>query len=475
MAAIALVLIPCGSAAATPVPLAQTGSAGSDAGELNIPQDVAIDDAGNMHVADINNGRIAVFSGDGAFVRAFGWGVDTGAEQFEVCTAASACQAGIGGGGAGQLDAPRGVALDGAGNLYVAEQNSHRVSVFDTAGPSFLRAFGRGVDTGAAAFQVCTAASTCQAGTQGGGAGELGFPVGLTAAGGELFVSDQANQRISVFGGAGSSFSRAFGWGVDTGAAAFESCTTASACQAGLQGGGGGQLAFPQYLAIDESGSLHVAEQGNHRVSVFDPAVPSFLRAFGWGVDTGAAAFQVCTAASTCQAGVQGGGAGQFAFARGVAPDAAGGLYVSESNQRISRFDLAGPSFTHAFGWGVDTPADDSFELCTTASGCEAGVSGNGVGQLSGPLGLDLDCRGAIWVADGGNSRLQRFGEPGTPPCFSPPGPTGRRAAALRKCNKQYAKKLNRLRAKNQLTKRAARDLTKKRKRCKRKARKLPV
>ena len=445
---IALALTVPGSATATPVPLAQVGSAGSAAGELSHPQDVAIDGSGNVYVADINNHRIDVFRGDGKFIRAFGFGVDTGAAAFQTCTTASTCQAGIPGGAAGQLDAPRGIALDGAGNIYVAEQNNHRISVFDATG-TFKHAFGRGVDTGAASFEVCTAASVCQAGSQGPGAGELNTPVGLTVAAGSLFVSDQGNHRISVFGTAGPSFTRAFGWGVDTGAAAFQTCTMASVCQAGISGGGAGQLMNPQYLALDTTGSLYVSEQGNHRISVFDTAGPSFLRAFGRGVDTGATAFEVCTAASSCQAGTQGGGAGELSFPRGVAIDGAGGLYVVEGgNSRISLFDTAGPSFTQAFGWGVDTGAA-AFQLCTIASTCQTGTAGSGTGQLAQPLGVAIDCHGAAWVADDGNDRLQRFGEPGTASCFVPastpvpPAPsasaTGRRAAALKKCKRKKA------------------------------------
>ncbi|MGA9370469.1 MAG: hypothetical protein WBV53_01330 [Solirubrobacterales bacterium] len=490
VALIAIALIPTGSAMASPVPLAQVGSGGSGAGQLNIPQDVAIDGDGNLYVADINIHRVDVFSGDGTFTRAFGWGVDTGAAALQSCTTASTCQAGIPGGGAGQLNAPRGIAVDGAGNVYVAEQNNHRISVFNAAG-AFKYAFGRGVDTGASTFEVCTTASTCQAGTQGAGAGELNTPVGVAVAAGSIYVSDQANQRISVFAAAGPSFTRAFGWGVDTGTSAFEVCTTASTCQAGTQGAGAGQLAFPQYLTVD-AGVLYVAEQGNHRISVFDAAGPSFLRAFGRGVDTGASTFEVCTTASTCQAGTQGAGAGEFSFTRGVALDGADHLYVSEGgNSRISVFDTAGPSFTRAFGWGVDTGAA-AFEVCTAATTCETGSPGPGVGQLGQPLGVAIDCEGAAWVADSSNNRLQRFGEPGTPPCTPPPastpapipasigptgptGPTGRRAAALRKCKQQYKKRLRKKRTHHALTKPVKKKLKKKRGKCIRRAKKLPV
>jgi tripartite motif-containing protein 71 len=426
------------SAAAAPVPLAQVGSSGSGAGQLSSPRSVAIDGAGHLYVAEFVNRRISVFGADGAFIHAFGWGVDTGASAFEVCTTASTCQAGLSGGGAGQLDGPHAVALDGAGNLFVTELESDRISVFAAAGPSFTRAFGWGVDTGASVFEVCTTASTCQAGIAGDGDGQLANPTGVALDGaGDLYVTDSGNSRISVFGAAGPSFTRAFGWGVDTGASAFEVCTTASTCQAGLSGGGAGQLASPGGIVLDGVGGLYVPDGLNNRISVFGTAGPSFTRAFGFGVDTGASAFEVCTTASTCQAGLGTGAAGDLDFPRGTALDGAGGLYVAEqSNLRISLFGAAGPSFTHAFGFGVDTGAS-AFEVCTTASTCQAGILGAGVGQLSAPFGVAIDLCGAAWVADTGNGRLQRFGEPGTalPPCAAVPPPVGPTAPAAAPSN----------------------------------------
>jgi DNA-binding beta-propeller fold protein YncE len=410
------------AAAAAPVPLAQIGSAGAGAGQLNAPHGVAIDGSGNLFVADGFNHRISVFSAAGGFIRAFGFGVLTGGPAFEVCTTASACQTGIAGSGAGQFNLPIGVALDRSGNLYVADYNNHRISVFSAAG-AFIRAFGWNVIPGGfVGFEVCTTASTCQAGDSGGGAGQLSGPLGVALDdSGNLYVS--ASNRISVFSAAAPSFTRAFGFGVLNGAAAFQVCTTASGCQFGISGDDAGQL-DPSDVALDGSGNLYVAELLNHRISVFRAAPPSFTRAFGFGVNSGAPAFEVCTTGSTCQAGSSGGGAGQLNRPYGVALDGSGNLYVGDTyNHRISVFSAAAtaPSFTRSFGFGVNAGAG-AFEICTTASICQAGIAGDGVGQLNYPRGVGVDCRGAVWVADTDNHRLQRFGEPGTtlPPCPRP-------------------------------------------------------
>ena len=56
---------------------------------------------------------------------------------------------------------PEGVALDSAGNLFVADYGNSRISVFSPAG-AFLRAFGKGVNQ--AGGDVCTEASGCERG-----------------------------------------------------------------------------------------------------------------------------------------------------------------------------------------------------------------------------------------------------------------------------------------------------------------------
>ena len=319
--------------------------------------------------------------------------------------------------------------ISSAGGLYVADLLNHRISVFGANG-TFTRAFGWDVaDTdGNAAFEVCPGQGACRAGDPGGGAGQLGFPSGIALDGaGGLYVADSLNHRISVFGTAGPSFTRAFGWDVadPDGNAALEVCPAQGTCRAGDSGGGGGQLGLPSGIALDGAGGLYVADSVNNRISVFGTAGPSFTRAFGWDVASpnDGSGFEVCPTQGACLPGDFGGGGGQLEGARGVALDGAGGLYVAElNNNRISVFGTAGPSFTHAFGWDVADPdGDAAFEVCPAQGACRVGDGDAGAGAFTSPVGVATDCRGAAWVTDAGNDRLQRFGEAGKalPPCLA--------------------------------------------------------
>jgi DNA-binding beta-propeller fold protein YncE len=189
--------------------LAQWGSGGEEAGQLNYPAAAAVDESsGDVYVADTLNQRVVRYDADGGFLRMWGWGVDTGADAFEICTAASVpCQKGKSGGG-GQLNVPLGIAVyadgGGTGSVYVADFNNHRVAQYDGDG-TFVRTWGWGVDTGATAFEICTAASApCKAGSFGAGDGQFYNPRALDVDGsGNVYVLDKYNYRIQKFDGSG--------------------------------------------------------------------------------------------------------------------------------------------------------------------------------------------------------------------------------------------------------------------------------
>jgi tripartite motif-containing protein 71 len=225
----------------------------------------------------------------------------------------------------------------------------------------------------------------------------------------------------AVLLGAGSEqrqvlFDRAFGLGVDTGAAAFENCTTASGCQAGTASGATGAMFLPTGVAVDAQGRILVADQINNRIAryvVAGDGTVTFDRAFGVGVDTGAAVFENCTTASGCQAGTASGAAGGMNEPVGVAVDAQGRILVADSlHNRISRYVVAGDgtvTFDRAFGINVDPGGGTGFENCTTASGCQAGTSGGAAGGMFLPAGVAVDAQGRILVADFGNFRIVRY------------------------------------------------------------------
>lgn len=414
----AAVLMPS-AAIAAPAPLAQfgTGTLGTAAGELNDPDGVAVDSAGNLHVSENDNHRISVFGPGGSFLRAFGHDVDpAGGTGFEVCT--TSCKAGLEGDDAGQFSFPNGLGADFSGNLYVAEAQNRRISAFTTGG-TFLRAWGFDVIPGPpAGFEICT--SSCQTGLEGDAAGQFDDPSGVAwSAPGNLYVNDSDADRISAYTAEGV-FLRAWGFDVIPGPpTGFEVCTTS--CKAGVEGGEAGQLNDPLGVATDAAGDVYVADASNNRIAVYTGG-GAFLRAWGFDVTPGApAGFEVCT--TSCQAGVPSGAAAGLQSPSGVAVDTAGNVHVADrSNHRISTY-TAGGAFLHAFGYDVDPTGGTGFEVCTTS--CKAGAPGNGPGQLNMPRRVATDCRGAVYVIDQDSHRVQKFSEPGTqpPPCLPAPPP----------------------------------------------------
>src|SRR6185295_11539193 len=173
----------------------------------------------------------------------------------------------------GSFRVPRGIATDSSGNVYVADSGNNRIQKFDSSG-SFLAKWG----------------------SFGSGDGQFNSPRGIaTDSSGNVYVADSANSRIQKFDSSGS-FQSTWGWGVLDGSSAFQICT--SSCQAGLGGSGDGQFNVPERLATDPSGNIYVADHNSNRIQKFDSS-GNFLRMWGWGVDDGSNAFQICT--SACQ------------------------------------------------------------------------------------------------------------------------------------------------------------------------------
>src|SRR5205085_5100145 len=82
---------------------------------------------------------------------------------------------------------------------------------------------------------------------------------------------------------------------------------------------------------------IFVADNGNNRVDEFD-AWGQFVKAWGWGVRTGAPERQICTPVTGCQKGIAGAAAGQMGSAFGMTVDSSGSVYVLEAEAGIRQF-----------------------------------------------------------------------------------------------------------------------------------------
>lgn len=177
--------------AGTPELLSQVpedGSPGAEVGRLDFPWGIAAAQnlPGHVYVADRFNLRIDEFTPWGEFVRAWGSGVKDGGNEAETCDSDTGCLKGLVGAGSGQFNSPEGLAVDTAGEVYVAESGNHRVQKFDPEG-NFISMFGFKVNktkVEAAAPEpqqnVCPVdpGDVCQAGAVGTGPGQFGGDLG---------------------------------------------------------------------------------------------------------------------------------------------------------------------------------------------------------------------------------------------------------------------------------------------------------
>ena len=225
------------------------GSRGSGPGQFQTTRGVAVDDKGNILVADYENHRIQKFTNDGQFLTSVGtegtgplqfrspWDVafNTDNKKVYVVDENNRIQVlnsdltfshigGEFGSKSGKFALPWGVTCDSTGNVYVADSGNHRIQVF-TASGKFLRKFGH----------------------HGKGEGELDWPVGVAVdSRGMVFVSDYNNHRISVFTTEGR-FVKSFG----------------------RHGTKPGEFKYPMCLAVDDYDVLCVCDTNNDRVQIF--------------------------------------------------------------------------------------------------------------------------------------------------------------------------------------------------------------
>ncbi|HXB66062.1 MAG TPA: NHL repeat-containing protein [Solirubrobacteraceae bacterium] len=145
--------------------LGSFGGEGAGAGQFKVPRGVAVDNssdssAGDVYVADEENQRVEKFGAAGNFILMFG--DDVNKDGADVCKAGEECRAGVEGSGAGDFNAPVGVAVDPtSGAVYVTDFSNHRIDKFDAEG-KFELMFGGNVNENGT--NICKAGEKCQAG-----------------------------------------------------------------------------------------------------------------------------------------------------------------------------------------------------------------------------------------------------------------------------------------------------------------------
>ncbi len=209
--------------------VAGTGTAGysgdsiaASSAQLNVPYAVAVDGTGNLYIADTVNNRIRKVSG-GVISTIAGNGVTAFSGD-----GGQAAQA--------QLDSPSDVAVDGAGNLYIADLANHRIRQVATSG----------VITTVAGNGAC-----CYSGDSGLAIDAAIYPVAIAAdSSGSIYFADQTNRIRKVSGGIVT--------------------TIAGNGQQGNSGDGGlstaASLNNPQGVAVDTAGNVYIADAGNFSV-----------------------------------------------------------------------------------------------------------------------------------------------------------------------------------------------------------------
>ena len=321
------------------------------------PVNVALDANRNLYIADTTDNRILRMNPAGS-VSAFAGNGFFGLDGNNGPAAAA------------QVGAPRGMAFDGSGNLWLSSGAGATIRRVTAAGVISLIGGGRAGfagDGGPVANALFLAPSS----------------VALDAAG-NIFVADAGNHRVRRIDGATNRVSTLAG----TGASSFSG------------DGGPAELAEfnnPRYLAFDRAGSLYVSDTANHRVR----------RIARNGI--------VTTVAGNGSPGFSGDGgaatAASLGSPQGLAVDAAGHLVVLTVN-RVRRVDGATGIISTIGGNGVAAFAGDG-GLATNAS-------------FDGLTGVALDTDGAIYVADARNFRVRKL----TPARIVPEGVAN--AATLR-------------------------------------------
>jgi len=272
---------------------------------LGFPNGVAVDNAGNIYIADSLNNRIRKVDGSGKITTLAGNGFPLFSGDGGPATSAGFFLCGNA--------QHQGVVADNAGNVYITDCGDSRIRKIDKAGVITTVA-GKG-SLGQTGFSGDGGAAT---------AAELNSPYGIALdSAGNLYIADTGNGRIRK---------------VDTAGV----ITTVVGRGNGFTLGDGGpalnaQLANPSDVAVDSAGNIYIADVGNHAIRKVDTS--GTIRSILHG------GFGTCPSTSVAAA------AADIGNAVGLAVDSSGNLFIADqSADCLHKLDTSGKVTTVAGG-----------------------------------------------------------------------------------------------------------------------------
>lgn len=341
----------------------QNGIPAIDA-NLEQPSSIAFDGAGNMYIADsgsTHNQIRMVCAGTSATI----YGASCPGAGIIVRIAGTG-DPGFSGDGGPALDSilsgPSGIALDGAGNLYVADTGNNVIRKIDAA--TGIISTVAGSPNGAAGFAGDGGPATSAL---------LSSPQGITVgSNGNLYIADTANQRIRMVAApvppaASGIITTVAGNGLPSGMGDGKGTYSGDGHQA-IDAG----LSLPYAVAFDASGNMYIPDSANNRIRMVNPS-----GVIGTVAGTGVAG-DSCGSGMTSERALN--------QPSGVAIDPAGNLYIADTQDSCIWETNSSTGTITAIAWNGGTAKN--------SSGVASPV------EIYAPVGVYLDGYGNLYFAD---------------------------------------------------------------------------